>query len=521
MLKAIIIILLLLLNAVPFAHFTPNPPIIDGRTRRALSKAELALSSNVAVFILDSPLDPSHIRSYSAMANPLSQMSHGSLVATALLHHVNAAIIGLPIEDIDGEEGKEPLLYSLRKLLQFARGHPNARVLLNVSLALQKENEQMAALIDELREEGVSIIAAAGNDASETSVYPAAYEPVIAVASAERFGKSPYSNFGNHIDIAASGESSLTEIAFLPYGRRERVLETKGTSYAAPRVTAAMAYVLQKRPEWSTSQAWEFVQDSALPIEDKLFESGKLGAGYLNLGRTKALINRSFFWFHRFLPYLILSLLFSMSVVFVIIKKLPGLFISLLIWLGAVPASFMIILGLIRTLVAIRAGWLAGEGPYMLAALTAALGCMLFLRFRIYDILYALLPTTSIGLLVGLGGVGPVGKGITLTLLPPLAASLFEYRTRKILTDIEKDYHHLSHPYDICKFLARIRQKHNNPRIRDKAHELIEHLHREDSFYYLNQIIEEEQEPEPEKTGAEHLLKSLDLPEDFFDNDAT
>ncbi len=100
--------------------------------------------------------------------------------------------------------------------------------------------------------QGVVIVAAAGNDANTTQLYPAAYDEVIAVAASDRYDNlASFSSFGNTwVSIMAPGENIISTepdascVLFVPgyvAGVDDCLTWKSGTSMSSPHVAGAAA----------------------------------------------------------------------------------------------------------------------------------------------------------------------------------------------------------------------------------------------------------------------------------------
>ena len=129
----------------------------------------------------------------------------------------------------------------------------------NMSLA-GPPNQVLGTMIDALSQRGMIIVAAVGNDGpSSKPLYPAAFEPVVAVTAVDR-RQTVYrwANQGPQVDFAAWGVSTPVALPKGGYG------EETGTSFAAPVVAAAIAEQMSK----SGSSASAAVQSLIARAED-------------------------------------------------------------------------------------------------------------------------------------------------------------------------------------------------------------------------------------------------------------
>ncbi len=128
--------------------------------------------------------------------------------------------------------------------------------IINLSLGGSSVSPAAQDIFTEVRGEGIIIIAAAGNSASNTPVYPAAYEGVVSVSAVDiKKDLTGYSNFGTTIDLAAPGGDNSADINV--DGFPDGVLSTcgndttgaiefaycffQGTSMAAPHMAGVVA----------------------------------------------------------------------------------------------------------------------------------------------------------------------------------------------------------------------------------------------------------------------------------------
>jgi len=118
-------------------------------------------------------------------------------------------------------------------------------------------------------QEGVIVVAAAGNTGSDSPYYPAAYPEVISVAATESNDHRWYlSNYGDWVDLAAPGRDIVSLTATLP-GQAARTGVTSrmsGTSMAAPHVSGACAILLAANPFLRSEELPQILATTADPI---------------------------------------------------------------------------------------------------------------------------------------------------------------------------------------------------------------------------------------------------------------
>ncbi|AXR77601.1 Subtilisin-like serine protease [Natrarchaeobaculum sulfurireducens] len=109
--------------------------------------------------------------------------------------------------------------------------------------------------------EGSLLVAAAGNDGTDTVSYPAAYDAVVAVSSLDSTeSRSNFSNYGPEIELAAPGTNVLSTVNWDEYDT------FSGTSMASPIVAGVAGLVLSEYPDLSNEELREHLQETAVDI---------------------------------------------------------------------------------------------------------------------------------------------------------------------------------------------------------------------------------------------------------------
>lgn len=118
---------------------------------------------------------------------------------------------------------------------------------------------------------GAIIVAASGNEYAEGNpvIYPAAYPHVLSVAAVTVDTKAAYFSSSNAaVDLAAPGVDVPVAVpmAFDDDGRRDGVTLADGTSFAAPMVAGAAAWLRVARPRLSGDQVADLLRHAATDI---------------------------------------------------------------------------------------------------------------------------------------------------------------------------------------------------------------------------------------------------------------
>jgi serine protease len=154
---------------------------------------------------------------------------------------------------------------------------------INLSLGGSGESQVLQDAITYAHGKGVVIIAAAGNESTDSASYPARYPHVIGVAALDAAGKkSPYSNYGAGVDIAAPGGSEsggILQNTIDPETGQGVFAELQGTSMAAPHVAGVAALIRAAGVE-QPDDVRRILQESALKVGDDPLNH--YGAGQLD-----------------------------------------------------------------------------------------------------------------------------------------------------------------------------------------------------------------------------------------------
>lgn len=182
------------------------------------------------------------------------------------------------------------LTYDVLQAVRYAAGLENDSGLLpqkpadiiNLSLGGSGFSRIAQSLYTEVRNKGIVVVAASGNDSSGEAMYPASYDGVISVAGTDFLGqRAPYSNYGPYVDIAAPGGRMSADrnndgyadgilsaaVKIGDAGQEPGYVFYQGTSMAAPHVSGVIALMKSVYPELSPDELDSLIVSGTITSE--------------------------------------------------------------------------------------------------------------------------------------------------------------------------------------------------------------------------------------------------------------
>eukprot|EP00591_Stephanopyxis_turris_P001726 CAMPEP_0195518940 /NCGR_PEP_ID=MMETSP0794_2-20130614/14000_1 /TAXON_ID=515487 /ORGANISM="Stephanopyxis turris, Strain CCMP 815" /LENGTH=872 /DNA_ID=CAMNT_0040647995 /DNA_START=133 /DNA_END=2751 /DNA_ORIENTATION=+ len=140
----------------------------------------------------------------------------------------------------------------------------NGAKIINMSLGGPGYSQSSHDIFKILNDEGVLLIAAAGNDGTSELMYPASYPSVMSVAAVNsNMNTASFSQYNAQIEIAAPGvyvTSTASSGSYHGYGT------WSGTSFASPHVAGVAAKLWSHFPECSNTQIRNVLIRSAMDL---------------------------------------------------------------------------------------------------------------------------------------------------------------------------------------------------------------------------------------------------------------
>jgi Subtilase family len=253
----------------------------------------------VPLTVIDSGLDLNHME-FRARANTsvLNEQQVADVSAEEYHGTIVASTAAAPI-DSQGTIGVYPQallraydLWFLSEslIVQGISRATSARAgVINLSLGGDEPSRAMYEAIVSAFGRGSIVVAAAGNERmrEDPTIYPAAFPHVLTVGSTDaRDRPSIFSSTGPAVDLAAPGEQIPWQHPTDP-----ALWQTvNGTSFSAPQVAAATAWVWTARPGIEKTQLFDLMRRSTRDVPPRGFDR-RTGFGILDIPRalTRAL----------------------------------------------------------------------------------------------------------------------------------------------------------------------------------------------------------------------------------------
>ena len=282
-------------RALPGALVAANRPVVMASVS-GLPVQNAALTRDmprvcgdgVRLGMIDTRVDPGHetLRSQNIIrrsfldedAEP-APVDHGTAIASLLVGDPSESLGGLLpgaklyVAEVfkrreDGSLAAE--LYAVLQALDWLIAQQVSVV--NMSFETS-ENPVLSLILGKAVDEGLVLVAAAGNGGPDAApAYPAAHPQVLAVTAVDKDAHAyRYANHGDYIDFSALGVGVRTASA-------DGFQVQSGTSFAVPAITAAVAELIRRGlapdPTVIRETLREVVQDVGAPGRDDVFGWG-------------------------------------------------------------------------------------------------------------------------------------------------------------------------------------------------------------------------------------------------------
>lgn len=184
---------------------------------------------------------------------------HGTAVASVILSE-NENVVLIPLVSNVYEKGRIRQVENdtLAQMIRDAVDVYQCSII-NISAGLVLDKEAVREAVKYARKQGVLIVASAGNDYDVNGAvkyYPAGYDSVLAVGALTKDGKevASFSQRGDWVNCYEIGEAVTIKTL------SGKTRESDGTSYAAAKITARAAELMQEEPTLTVDELQESLE---------------------------------------------------------------------------------------------------------------------------------------------------------------------------------------------------------------------------------------------------------------------
>jgi len=152
--------------------------------------------------------------------------------------------------------------------------------ILNLSMGATKDFPELKQGIEKAQQAGMLVVCAVGNGSPSLStiMYPAAYEGVIGVGAVNpQMERASFSQINDTVFVVAPGQ----DLQGLKHNDDTGYKNDRGTSFAAPMVTAVMALALEYDPTLTPEELTEMLRITATDLGDPGYDTS-YGYGLIN-----------------------------------------------------------------------------------------------------------------------------------------------------------------------------------------------------------------------------------------------
>jgi thermitase len=292
------------------AQLVPNDPYWSFQWGPQKIQADLAWDttigdSSILVAVIDTGIDYSHpdlagnyvtvgYNWVNGTSDPLDDNGHGTHCAGIIAAVLNNAIgiAGLAQVKIMAEKGLDASGSGYEDDLANAIIHAvnqGAKILSN-SWGASFDSMLIHEAVQYAYNNGVLVIAAAGNNGNEIKFYPAAYDEVVAVTATDSSdAPASFTSYGDWVEVAAPGVNIYSTLPTYhvtlndpPYSRSRNYDYLSGTSMACPHAAGVAALIWSRFPnatrDWVRARLRYTAEDKGDPGFDIYYGYGRINA---------------------------------------------------------------------------------------------------------------------------------------------------------------------------------------------------------------------------------------------------